>query len=1046
MLKPGVKHVGGRVKAVDLVAMIRSCGGLASCGPLLDLQDAVIEGDLILDDAQAAVSGPVGAMMFIGCTFEGNVISLRSSHIQRLCFQNCRFTVLDIEDAQIESSLTLEGVRGLDVAPDASSAEDTGKAGLCRVKAARSRIDGDVVCKHAQLNEGVRDKDDPSHAVERRLYALCLEEADITGSVYCESSVLLGGLNLKNADLRGDLWVINAHLEGREGPALFMQGASVGGGVVLRRETSACGEGSPGWRPDMDRPLDLISVDKDSAALDVFSARVGSSFYVENCVIDGVSGGDGRAIYVAGLILTGSLNIWESRVLGWIDVRAARIGSSVEVGRAETAVTTVGHINLDHAQIEGALNIHAVFDGNILYEGGDIRGVDLKTGGRVNLSGRIRTGFDFSSARLGGELRLGADGQALVFRAQPTASADSVAQRLLFKEAALDGGLEIGGIGIVLTEPMDLASLKALRVEGMRLPFYRDPVWRLVATWPLANGRTAALSALGFQVDGKPTVTLLSGQSAIIHAFNEAEGGGSRLVLDTAEKAADYAALFCDDTWGDGGSFRLIRSPGDRAVARLGKRSWRALTARLRELDRIARLREGVIEQSQLGVPWKSPGTGRWHLITPIEYDNSVFVSELAVRDNGEIDMLQDEPVAGLDPDLTITFRSPVRILPPATQARAVFALAPLSQDGFDADLWGDALRAAIVEHGMTLQGLGRQPGLTEINLSGARLYSLEDRGGTAWEGLRPFQLNLTGFTLGRVIDDASPEKMSPPPRQGLSDKMRWGDLWKRLGPRASRRLVWLSHQFTTPEDRFEHPRTHHADRIPPFDSYSPEPYFEFARVLTQSGHVDDARRVESYSRTLQLKARALRDRQRASRGLAERAETAVLTFGGYLLHKTSDYFMSMGRAAATFAAVYAIGVGATLTGLWSGILVQDVSPVASVMVSNGERAEFALPKVDGAIAPGHLSCGTSINPFVYPLDMMLPLDLGHKNKCDIKTPVVQIDSGPAWTTAAAQLATDVLFGALKLSKALYVLMGWLSLTLVVVTATNVFRRHGGRG
>jgi hypothetical protein len=274
--------------------------------------------------------------------------------------------------------------------------------------------------------------------------------------------------------------------------------------------------------------------------------------------------------------------------------------------------------------------------------------------------------------------------------------------------------------------------------------------------------------------------------------------------------------------------------------------------------------------------------------------------------------------------------------------------------------------------------------------------------------------------------------------RQRLSATQR--DAWLEL------RHNWLRAQYETPE------------RPEPTD-YDPQPHQQLAKVLRNTGNFKAADDITHDKLELE---HVVLSRHRVSRWFWR----FVQFFFGYGLR--SD------RAAATFALVWILGVlvliglpwvmvastavftllllgyalrpkrdrrklGLVLLNVVASVvalsvfligghvgpplgLMLDTSAVGSVVASQGDTNVVFVPVVPPVPAPKEeVPCGNLINPFIYPLDVMIPLiDLRQETRCAVSI------HQPVWGVA----------------KGFYAIAGWIVTSGLILTVSGVVRRQ----
>jgi len=156
--------------------------------------------------------------------------------------------------------------------------------------------------------------------------------------------------------------------------------------------------------------------------------------------------------------------------------------------------------------------------------------------------------------------------------------------------------------------------------RALNLPFYVGA--RLIELDPAGDQGRSGLIIL---IESAQGLTRLDGTSQPIHALNKTLA----IHLETETQAAAYLRLFCAAVQGEDGPFRLIEDPNDipwRPDARNAERT--AASAKVATL-RMKRQEDGS---------WQTPGL--------VLYGPTLFGAELRIRPDGQVEMLDDTPIA----------------------------------------------------------------------------------------------------------------------------------------------------------------------------------------------------------------------------------------------------------------------------------------------------------------------------------------------------------------------------------------------------------------
>jgi hypothetical protein len=192
------------------------------------IKGAIIEGSLNLADCTCVGSAPLPALVLESCTIT-DVIDISCTHIQRVSLRDSRIRHLYANAAYIDGPLDLEGVTS------SEEAEPTGAFGdaRCWVELKDAFIDGDLFAGRASLCAPPIRKNFVPGTVPAQ-FALDLAGAIITGSLILQPRFHAnGGVSLRGAEIRGDLWAAAAELRETELYALHAQRATIGGHVFM---------------------------------------------------------------------------------------------------------------------------------------------------------------------------------------------------------------------------------------------------------------------------------------------------------------------------------------------------------------------------------------------------------------------------------------------------------------------------------------------------------------------------------------------------------------------------------------------------------------------------------------------------------------------------------------------------------------------------------------------------------------------------------------------------------------------------------------------
>jgi hypothetical protein len=283
------------------------------------------------------------------------------------------------------------------------------------------------------------------------------------------------------------------------------------------------------------------------------------------------------------------------------------------------------------------------------------------------------------------------------------------------------------------------------------------------------------------------------------------------------------------------------------------------------------------------------------------------------------------------------------------------------------------------------------------VDLTGADCSALDDRVKPGWGGKRCY-LKLEGFTYGRLEPDEGKT-----PAESKSD--RWQE-----------RRKWLNKHY-------------HA-----FNDFHPQPYAQLASFYESIGWMSDMSAARQMQRWRQIHADWKRGRISLQSlfswvyGLVagfgyEPVRLSVillvyLVLGGYMVERAND----QGRLVREIE----------LTETEALRLADQQLRAAKNEAGGGALPGEAEPPASSGLVP---RCGDQINPYVYALDVAIPLiDFRQEVQCEI-------GSAPRLNGGDAPAAPGDVF-VWRLYKALYAFFGAILTALAVITYSGALRRR----
>jgi hypothetical protein len=178
--------------------------------------------------------------------------------------------------------------------------------------------------------------------------------------------------------------------------------------------------------------------------------------------------------------------------------------------------------------------------------------------------------------------------------------------------------------------PQSFAAAAVLRAQRARLPFYTDH--ELVDL--LLQGVPGVERAL--LLYSQAHTQWLDGQSTPIHAVNALES--PELVEATVP---DYVRFFVFAMRGDQGAFVLVEQPDELTIAATGAKTDQGD-------DPAVQLATARAQWTPLRLDGRTDD-GRFRVHATVAYAGGLYASVFAVKPDGEIEMIDDQPLGSLD-------------------------------------------------------------------------------------------------------------------------------------------------------------------------------------------------------------------------------------------------------------------------------------------------------------------------------------------------------------------------------------------------------------
>lgn len=292
-----------------------------------------------------------------------------------------------------------------------------------------------------------------------------------------------------------------------------------------------------------------------------------------------------------------------------------------------------------------------------------------------------------------------------------------------------------------------------------------------------------------------------------------------------------------------------------------------------------------------------------------------------------------------------------------------------------------------------------------EWDLRGASARILSDGGGAGWDvtggkpGTLPVQANFDGFTY-EAIENLAAER--------LQDRIHWLDCHiadQTFPPAGEGRWAWLRWGARSRK------------------AYSSQPYLQLASVYRKAGRDADADEI-------------LRQKMRRDGRISVWPKKGLWS----LFDIAFGFGFQPRNTIWTLAVCILAGAAATKWANANGMLVIDATPVAAV--ASFDAREPVVPIASNGKVKAQLPCGGAIDPILYAIDVFVPLiDLRQENKCE---PSASDGARRKDDSSSPDFLHYASFwGA---AKAIYAVLGWVLMSLALLTFSGILRRQAEKG
>ena len=862
---------------------------------------------------------------------------------------------------------------------------------------------------------------------------LDLTGLQITNEGSKEPALLLTLARISAVLLAQDLFTVGS---------IAAQGCAIGGDVYLGGSTGAINIQSCNIEGG-------FFLSGPAGAIDIQSCNIGGNFF-----LTGSTGAvEAQLLTVRGYTniaakIAGRANLWGARLNGTLDLADAAIGAPGSPAdliltnaslqgdlNASTTLTVSGGLLLGGAHIGGSLDLRgsaAQIQGNLLTVDGDTtlslvveQVVNL---GGANLKGKLDlTNFGFSESAP--DARLPTD--------KPSASEafpeTDKPRQLLLTDC---------DIGHALSMPHSAAINEQLKFRNARwTPLACYPGFELLEIQTSADNQSPEKKWRwrGLLRKRVGALIALDGTSPRFHELNRS----GALKLQTEDDAKEYLRLFCAYVWGEYGAFALIESreqlpegsAKDKAAGERVKIKEIEIDTEFQEdfqslqktlgLDTAIKISDAD-EKQQTAILNSILKNHGYRAVAHVRYSDHLFKARfLIVRSSyvsgedshglspkveealgkllaGNVIMLDDEPVLELQSEKVPTYERPWRYrgtsdFRPSRKWKRLsneLALAVL------VPAWRGVITdtpSASSDPSSTLKN-------AKVNLADASCSTLEDSDGRAWQEC--LTLNLENFRYTSISSSNLPHRRLRP--VGASLRSFFHEHVPGLLTRDLLRPFWFTRPTRAPDSRLQWLKQGIGNT-----SFLPQPYTHLAKVFREQGDDYAARKIEEKKIELSIKERAKHE-----------APVRLAKPLWYFYRRCFRYGLSPLRATVTVGVCLLLGYAGVHGANSAGMLTLATAPVSPVLVKRG-ATEYALrvPVSTPTNPDFDVACPPSMNKFLYATDIFIPLlDIKEQSYCEIRR-------GSPWT---------VVLQGLKL---LYALLGWVVISLALLTYSGVTRR-----
>lgn len=222
-------------------------------------------------------------------------------------------------------------------------------------------------------------------------------------------------------------------------------------------------------------------------------------------------------------------------------------------------------------------------------------------------------------------------------------------------------------------------------------------------------------------------------------------------------------------------------------------------------------------------------------------------------------------------------------------------------------------------------------------------------------------------------------------------------------------------------------------------ETFHPQPYTQLSRVLRDQGDEEGSREIEKEKIRSQLELNVGRSKaalqQYVGRGgsswkvMQRWSMWTGLNAWSWLYGKGFGYGLDFVRAAVTLVICWSVGWGVVAAANHAGYLIANTSTVTSAIATTDAGLTPVFPKNAQPPFIEELPCRGNINQFLYAVESFTPLlNLRQESRCDLRPPHAK-----EHLSLAPRL--------LEMLKFVYELLGYVITSLAVLTFSGIARR-----